>query len=131
MKVRARNVAEVEIPERIEPYTRQAFTTIGKEYEVYAVAVSSDICFILVVNDIDYPGWLPAVLVELADPSLPSDWVCNPILKANGSCLFLMGPEFIAKSQEAYEQMVESDADQVDRFWKRVARLEETRSIEQ
>ena len=36
----------------------------------------------------------------------------------------IIGPDFIAKDKESYIAMVELQADQVDRFWKRIDALE-------
>ncbi len=37
----------------------------------------------------------------------------------------VIGPEFVARDQAAYRAMVELEADQVGRFWKRVDLLSE------
>ncbi len=35
----------------------------------------------------------------------------------------LLGPDFVAKDQAAHASMAELEADQVDRFWKRIESL--------
>ena len=123
MKVHARTLVPSEIPARVEPYTRQTFTTVGKEYEVHAVAVSDGIPFLQFVDDQGYPAWIPSLVFDLADTAIPTDWICNPISTNDGGSLVLLGPDFIAKDEDSYAAMVELHADQVDRFWKRVDSL--------
>jgi hypothetical protein len=95
----------------------QVFVTVGRQYDVHAIAVFEGVPMLQIVDDIRYPAWLPAWLFEVVDAALPPDWIC---------CVFreepalVLGPEFVAKDQQAYASMVELEADQVDRFWKRV-----------
>jgi hypothetical protein len=121
MKVRARAVNSSEISDRVEPYTRQTFTTAGKEYEVHAVAVfDNGIPFFQFVDDLGYPSWKPSLLFEVSDGALPTDWICNPLSTKEGESILLLGPDFIVVNEEAYNAMVELDANQVERFWRRV-----------
>jgi hypothetical protein len=125
MRVRARALALSAIPAKIEPYTRQIFTTVDKEYDVHAVAVFDGIPFLQFVDELGYPAWSPSLLFEVTDTTLPTDWICNAIPTDDGGSLFLLGPDFVARDEASYSEMVELDADQVDRFWKRVKSMEE------
>ncbi len=117
MRVEFRNPDMAGCPAHIEPYARDPDLTPGRDYEVHAISVYEGVVCFLVINDLDIPGWLPAWLFEITETSLPKDWVCNgfpdwPEL--------VIGPGFIAASQDAYARMVELDAAQVDRLWQRV-----------
>lgn len=121
MKVRAKAVTSSEIPAGVVPYTRQTFTTVGKEYDVHAVAVLDGcVPFIQFVDDLGYPAWKPSLLFEVADAAVPGDWICNPISTDDGGSILLLGPDFVANSEESYNAMVELDNEQVGRFWNRV-----------
>ncbi len=119
MEVRPRQVdlakAPVDITPRVTP--GQVFVTAGKTYEVLALAAFEGRMTFQIVDDLKYPAWLPAWLFEVVDPGLPADWICNVF---HDEPALLLGPEFVAKDQAAHASMVELEADQVERFWKRV-----------
>ena len=121
MKVRARLMELREIPERVKPYTNQMFTSPDREYEIHAISVLDDgTSFLQFVNDQGYPDWKPSMLFDVTDATLPSDWICNPAVPSGDGSIFLLGPYFIAKDENSYNEMVELNAIQVDLFWRRV-----------
>ena len=122
MRVVARNVDWSQCPSAIAPFTKQSqtFLTVGKNYDVHAVAVFAGSPNLQIVNDLGYPSWEASWLFDVDDTSLPADWICN-LLHDDPS--MLLGPAFVAMSEEAYGTMVELHADQVDRFWKRLESL--------
>lgn len=122
MRVLARRVDLTKCPADIVPLVTpgQVFLTVGKDYEVFAIALFEGRLTFQVVDDLRYPAWLPAWLFEMADPALPPDWICNVF---HDEPALLLGPDFVAKDQDAHASMVELEADQVDRFWKRVEAL--------
>ena len=123
MRVRARRTETIQIPPKIEPYTRQRFVTPGKEYEVHAIQVYEDgIPFFQFVNDLGCPAWQPYLLFDVIDTSLRTDWHCNAFPENRGTFLAI-GPYFVVKDEAALSEMIELDADQVDRFWKRLDAL--------
>lgn len=100
--------------------SRNANEAIGYCRE-YAIAVFGGFPSLQVVNDLGCPSWEASWLFDVVDGAVPSDWSCN-LLHDEPS--FLLGAEFITRDEQAYRAMVELDADQVDRFWKRVRDLE-------
>jgi len=121
MRVQAKAIRSSEIPTRIEPYTRQTFTTAGKEYDVHAVSMTDHgVPFLQFVDDFGYPAWRPSLMFGITDSTLAPDWVCNFIQTDGGASLLLLGPEFVVRDEASYNDMLLLDADQVDRFWKRV-----------
>jgi hypothetical protein len=125
MRARARPAGRIQIPPKIEPYTRQRFVTAGKEYEIHAIQVNSDgVPFFQFVDDLGYPAWQPYLLFDVMDTSLPGDWHCNAFSDCEGGTLLAIGPDFVVKDETVLADMVQLDADQVDRFWKRVDSLE-------
>jgi hypothetical protein len=119
MRVLAREVDWSQIPPEITPYTKesQTFLTVGREYEVHAVAVFRGFVSLQIVDDLKYPSWRASWLFDVADHSIPSDWICTFL---HDEPSMLLGPEFVVKDEESYGAMVELEAEQVDRFWKRV-----------
>ncbi|WP_437779222.1 hypothetical protein [Sorangium sp. So ce1097] len=95
----------------------QTFLTVGREYEVQAVAVFRGFPVLQVVDDLGGSSWRASWLFDVVERSIPTDWICN-ILHEEPA--MLLGPEFVAKDEDSYGAMVELEAEQVDRFWKRV-----------
>jgi hypothetical protein len=122
MEVIARKVDLAQAPASIARLVTpgQVFVTAGKRYEVFAAVVFEGRLTLQIVDDLRYPAWLPVWLFEVVDPTLPPDWICNLF---HDEPALLLGPPFIAKDQAAHASMVELEADQVDRFWKRVDAL--------
>jgi hypothetical protein len=123
MHVRAVRASRDECAEQIRPYIQDpcAFITLNREYEVQAIAVSHGLVLLQIVNDLNCPDWLPGALFEMVSSALPTDWICNLFFYSNISDgRLLLGPEFIASSEETYEAMVEAKPQQVRLFWERV-----------
>jgi hypothetical protein len=119
MRVLARNVNWGECPHEIAAYTKrsQTFLTVGREYEVHGVAIFKGFPALQVVDDLRQPSWEASWLFDVVDSAVPEDWICNVF---QDEPLLVMGPEFIARDRLSYGAMVELEADQVDRFWKRI-----------
>jgi len=93
--------------------------TKGNAYTVYAFSVFNGVVFLCILDDLDNPAWLPSFLFETIDSSMPKDWNAN-LLKDEPA--LVVGPEFISKDQEAYEQMVELLPSKVEQFRKQQER---------
>lgn len=119
MRVLARQVNWSECPSEIAPFTKQTqtFLSVGREYEVHAVAILKGFPFLQVVDDLGYPSWRASWLFDVVDTTVARDWICNVF---HEDPVLVLGPEFVAKDEASYGAMVELEADQVDRFWKRV-----------
>ena len=130
MKVTARSVDWAACPQNIRPYTvkSQTFLTVGQEYDVHALAIFKGHPMLQIVNDIGWPSWCAGWLFDTTDEAVPSDRICT-LLHEEPS--LLLGPEFVARDEDAYGFMVELEADQVDRFWKRVEALKASHDEEQ
>jgi hypothetical protein len=74
----------------------------------------------LVIDDLNLPGWKPAWLFRTTDHVIPKDWVCNTLPDWPE---LLVGPDFIANSQQAYTKLVELDVSQVKRLRERIDAL--------
>lgn len=100
-------------------WSRQAelHVTRSREYEVHALAVYQGHTHYQVIADIDWPVWLPWCVFEVADSSVPADWRANSF-PALGVQL-VIGPQFVAGSEDSYQAMVESESGQLDLFWRR------------
>jgi len=104
-------------PVSVEPYARDPNLTSGREYEVHAITVYNGLVFMLLVDDLDYPGWKPAWLFKTSDCTIPKDWICNTMPDWPD---LLLGPDFIANNREAYASMVELEAPQVEKLRNRI-----------
>lgn len=118
VQVVARNVDLARVPPELATAVvpGQVFLTAGRCYEVFAMAVFAGRVTVQVIDDLRYPAWLPAWLFETVDSTIPSDWICNFF---HDDPVLIAGPTFVAQDQEAHARMVELEADEVDRFWKR------------
>ncbi|MBR9803381.1 hypothetical protein GYB59_17580 [bacterium] len=136
MRIRATKRHRSEIAEPFRPFIPDpANVTIGKDYEVHGIVFYNwgeylqpqqfvqmpGIADLQIVDDLGYPAWYPCCLFEIVDGAFPSDWQSN-LFSHNDiqGPMVVIGPEFLVRSEEAYQAMVELDADQVDRFWKRL-----------
>lgn len=119
MRALARQVDLMTCPPAVARFATpgQVFLTVGRHYDVFALAVFEGQPLFQVVDDLRYPAWLPSWLFDVVDPALPSDWIGN-VFREEPS--FVAGPDFVAKDQAAYGRMVELEAHEVDLFWKRV-----------
>src|SRR5258708_1620663 len=55
----------------------QTFLSSTKHYEVYAVSVYDTVVFVQVLDDLDTPVFLPRVLFNVVESTIPDDWICN------------------------------------------------------
>ena len=119
MRVQASVVDYSECPEQVKPYVKpdQVFVTIGKQYEIHGIALFGCVLMLNIVDDLGYPNWNPSWLFDVVELTLPHDWECNLF---KGDLGMVLGPEFVARDEGAYSRMVELDAEQVERFWKRL-----------
>lgn len=95
--------------------------TKGKLYMVHAIVTYEGVTMLQIVNDIEYPDWLPAAFFSIEETRIPEDWICNIL---NDEPSFLLGPSFIAENQSAYTSMVELEPNQVKSFWERIKLFE-------
>lgn len=117
MLVRARSLESVsESLERLVPIGQRLFT-VGREYDVICLACSAGRQLVQIVDDDGRPAWFPLGLFEVVDDTLDTDWRVGSY-PATG--LLVVGPWFIARSEDAYRAMVELAPESVDLFWKRV-----------
>jgi hypothetical protein len=107
----------------------QTFVTAGREYDVHAISLFDGILHLQIVDDLRYPAWYPSLIFDVTDGLLPADWKCKLFSQSSGNGLvMLLGPDFVIRDEESYASMVELDADQVDRFWKRIQKMESEKS---
>ena len=96
----------------------QVFVSLGKVYTVYAVSVYDKITFVQIVDDQYTPVFLPRGLFEVVDATVPGDWICTVL--PEGSVQMILGPPYVATDADAYTSMVDQDASQMERFWRRI-----------
>lgn len=122
MRARFRGIAFATYPpnEAIYVSPSQVFLKGGTEYEVHAVSVYNRVTFLLVIDDLQTPVFLPRVLFAVVDPRVPDDWLCNVF--PEGPVQLVIGPAFVAKDLAAYNGMVDQERLQVEALWERVDR---------
>src|SRR5689334_2032295 len=105
MHVVAREVDRNNPPEKLRHRLGGAVTA-GRVYEVHAVVFSDDgTADYLVADDWGLPQWTSTWLFEVVDPTVPTDWICTA--RHGGVAMMLLGPEFIAKDEQACSDMAE------------------------
>ncbi len=119
MRMRARAVNWNDCPAAIATTLprEQAFLTVGNEYEAHAISVTNGIAYAHVVNDSGWPSWRPLWFFDVVDPAIPGDWIARI---DHGSVQLVLGPDFVARDEEALASISTLDSDQVARFWARV-----------
>lgn len=128
MRVRARHVDWKSIPPLVARHSSesQTFLTVGREYEVHAIAVFDGLPSLQIVNDIDYPAWQSTWFFDAVDHALPRDWRGNFFRDEPG---LLLGPDFVTRDEASYGAMVELEPEPVGEFWERVEAREANRSV--
>ncbi len=63
--------------------SNQTFVGPPNEYEVHAMSLFDGVLFFQVVNDIRFPAWVPSIVFEIVDGTMPNDWKCN-LFSKNG-----------------------------------------------
>lgn len=120
MRVKGRRIELQRLPAEVAVYATpgQVFVSPGKEYVVYTVSVYDNITFVQVVDDKHTPIFLPRTIFEVTDATVPTDWICTVL--AEGPVQLILGPPHVAIDVDAYTSMVDQDASQVERFWRRI-----------
>ena len=123
MKIRAMRRQRSECHDSVKPYIpgTGAAISIGTEYDVHAIACYEGIILFQIVDDLRFPAWYPSALFAVTNLVCPRDWQCNLFSNTETDQTLVIGPAFVAESEAAYGSMVELDADQVNRFWDRIA----------
>ena len=109
---------EEQVAERAYFSLSQMNLTLARSYEVHAVSVYNGITFLLVIDDIETPTFLPRSLFDVIDVAIPGDWIANSFCE--GPVQLVIGPAFIAESVVAYDSMVDQTLDSVQALWVRV-----------
>lgn len=117
MQVKARNIDWEKVPIEVKPFisSTQTFITSGKEYSAFALSCYMKVIFLLIIDDLDTPAFLPSWLFEIISSDIPKDWICS--LRVDDDIDMVIGPEFIAKDLEAYNSLVDQEPEQLDRIW--------------
>jgi hypothetical protein len=119
MRVKAIRTKFENCPPAVAAFGSNATPThlfIGKEYEVFSVSVFQSLVFVQIINDSNHIAWLPTWFFESCDSSIAKDWICTFF---SGELQMVMGPSFVAKDLECYNQMVELDPVAVSALRKR------------
>lgn len=117
MLVKARIINWQTVPHNVEPFISPNQTCIssGKMYTVYAVSLYLGVVFVLVIDDLETPVFLPSWLFETVVTDIPHDWICH--LQVSDDVEMILGPEFLARDLDAYNSLVDQESDQLARFW--------------
>jgi hypothetical protein len=112
----ARNIEWQELPEAVSFFVsqEQVFVTPSVQYSAHAVSVYKNVAFVLIVDDAGEFSFVPSVLFDVFDKEVPKHWVCNLCL-GEGVDLVL-GPEFIARDLESYNDMVDMRLESVGKL---------------
>lgn len=121
MIVIARKVNFDECPSSIESFgfaqPSNVRVIVGKQYIVYAISIFRAVVFFQVVDNLDRPGWYPSWFFDNSDMTLPDDWICNV---QHDDPQLIIGPSFVAKTEDAYNAMVQLEPESVKLFWEQV-----------
>lgn len=113
-------------PKRGLTATTEFPLTIGRSYPVYAVTVFLGITWFYVLDDdeLSWPIWMPALLFDVTDGSLPDTWEFGHFRHADGGeTPILSFPEW-ASDLHYYERLVDGDPDATATFERRRSEVE-------
>lgn len=119
MKALARDTSTEQCPPGMSGYAKGPLhVTRGTEYDVHAMAVFDGIVVLQIVDDANWPAWIPAWYFDVTDRTLPDDWTSNTF--RDSPLTLVVGPEFVSSSESSYSQMVELEGEPFEQFWSRV-----------
>jgi hypothetical protein len=97
--------------------------TVGREYEVYAMALWESGLVVLVVDDTGLPRWQPVELFDITDHSVPVDWEFD--LGARGDLVkALWGYSTLIRDPHHHDSLSELAPRALEVFWSEVNRGE-------
>ncbi len=117
MQVRGLSINWNKVPAEVEPFisSKQTFITPGEKYSVHALSIYNKVLFVLVIDDLNTPVFVPVWLFEIISTDIPDDWICN--LKASSEVEMILGPEFLARDIESYNSMVDQESEKLEQLW--------------
>jgi len=89
---------------------------IGSELEVHAIVVFEGRILFCVFDKFEDFTWDYPWMFEVLDGAVPDDWIVNCF---DGAVSMIVGPEFLAKNVEAYQEFVELVPEAVQRMRER------------
>jgi hypothetical protein len=117
MKALAEELDWSDLPLDVRPFLseKQTFVTVEREYEVYAISIYKKVPFLLVVDDLGTPVFLPSLAFSLISNELRNNWMCN--MHLGGEVDLVIGPDFIARDLGAYVAMIDQETEALQQFW--------------
>jgi hypothetical protein len=90
--------------------------SIGKEYEVFAMALWQSVIIVLVLDETKKPNWYSIELFSVADGRLPGDWMFNSLANDERGVEAIWGYEAMVSDPRHYEALIERDRNALDIF---------------
>jgi hypothetical protein len=100
---------------------------LGKEYFLMGMAVYKDSnCIYFLIDNNGRPDWLPHLLFNVTDNTLPIDWFVRVNGKKISSDIYcLWGLEELCNDEGFYDKLTNRDKEAMQIFFKRKSELEE------
>jgi len=92
--------------------------SVGKEYEVFGVAVWRSIILLLLLDDGNLPDWYPVELFSVADAQLPEDWFFSVSVANEHGVEAIWGYDHLVRTPSHYEALLERDPSALRMFFK-------------
>jgi hypothetical protein len=89
---------------------------VGKMYEVFAMGLWKSNIELLLLDDTNLPFWYPVQLFKVADPKLPSDWICAVNMRNEGGMLAIWGCERIVSDDAHNDALMEREPEALQVF---------------
>ena len=99
---------------------------LGKEYLVMGIALYKDSnCIYYLIDTSSKPDWLPFLLFEIVENSLPKQWhVKAPGKKENSDIYALWGFEELCNEETFYDRLLEREEAAMRTYFRRKIELE-------
>lgn len=95
-----------------------AFTvSVGKEYDIFAMALWQGTLLMLVADDHHLPNWFPAELFSYSHPRLPPDWLFTASLTEASGLEALWGYERLITDPSHYDALLEREPEALTYFY--------------
>lgn len=98
--------------------TQSAFTvSVGKEYQVFAMALWRGVVLMLLADDSHFPNWFPIDLFSMSDSRLPENWSFLSAESNESGLQALWGYERLITDDSHYDGLLEREPEALRHFY--------------
>lgn len=98
--------------------------TVGRDYEVFAIAVYRGAPLLLLSDDNGLPNWYPVDLFSISDPRVSVDWLAASYPDNATGLQFLLGYGQLISDESHYDALLERSPEAMEVFRQQTSLLD-------